>query len=77
MELNDKLIQFRTDKGGELYDPSYFQSTGIIRETTAAYTPQLQLKVWGCKAIVKVSEPKRKNLGERGVEYIVYRVCSS
>jgi len=28
------------------------------------------LKVWGCRAIVKVSEPKRKKLGERGIEFV-------
>ena len=27
-------------------------------------------KVWGCRAIVKVPEPKRKKLGERGIECI-------
>ena len=31
---------FRTDRGGEFYDPTYFQSVGIIHETTAPYTPQ-------------------------------------
>ena len=28
------------------------------------------LRVWGCRAIVKVPEPKRKKLGERGIECI-------
>jgi hypothetical protein len=28
------------------------------------------LKVWGCRAIVKVPEPKRKKLGERGIECV-------
>lgn len=28
------------------------------------------LKVWGCSAIMKVSEPKRKKLGERGIECV-------
>ncbi|GKA14639.1 zinc finger, CCHC-type containing protein [Tanacetum coccineum] len=27
-------------RGGEYYDPSYFQSVGIIHQTTAPYTPQ-------------------------------------
>ncbi|GJX41952.1 zinc finger, CCHC-type containing protein [Tanacetum coccineum] len=31
---------FRTDKGGEYMDTLYFQSVGIIHETTAPYTPQ-------------------------------------
>lgn len=28
------------------------------------------IKVWGCRAIVKVPEPKRKKLGERGIESV-------
>nr|GEU84510.1 hypothetical protein [Tanacetum cinerariifolium] len=28
------------DRGGEYYDPVFFQSVGIIHETTALYTPQ-------------------------------------
>ena len=28
------------DRGGEYYDPVYFQSTGIIHQTTTPYTPQ-------------------------------------
>ncbi|GJU95107.1 zinc finger, CCHC-type containing protein [Tanacetum coccineum] len=30
----------KTDRGGEYMDTLYFQSVGIIHETTAAYTPQ-------------------------------------
>ncbi|GKB56687.1 zinc finger, CCHC-type containing protein [Tanacetum coccineum] len=33
-----RIVQ--TDIGGEYYDPVYFQSTGIIHQTTAPYTPQ-------------------------------------
>ena len=124
----------RTDRGGEYYDPNYFETTGIIHQVTAPYTPQQNgvaerknrtltemvnamlsgsglskgfwgeamltachvlnrvpmkkgqitpyelwkkrkpnlnyLRVWGCRAIVKVPEPKRKKIGERGVECI-------
>ncbi|GJV48735.1 zinc finger, CCHC-type containing protein [Tanacetum coccineum] len=28
-----------TDRGGEYYDPRYFQSTGIVHQVTAPYTP--------------------------------------
>nr|KAJ0221579.1 hypothetical protein LSAT_V11C200099630 [Lactuca sativa] len=28
------------------------------------------LKVWGCRAVVRLTEPKRKTLGERGIDYI-------
>ena len=34
------IKRLRSDRGGEYYDPSYFQSTGIIHEVTAPYTPQ-------------------------------------
>ncbi|KAK2407746.1 secreted RxLR effector protein [Trifolium repens] len=121
----------RTDRGGEYYDPIFFQSVGIIHETTAPYTPQQNgvaerknralketvnamlsysglsegfwgeamltacyllnrvpnkrnkttpyelwykkrpnlhfLRVWGCRAVVRLSDPKRKTLGEKGV----------
>ncbi|GKB73902.1 zinc finger, CCHC-type containing protein [Tanacetum coccineum] len=111
---------------GEYYDPVYFQSTGIIHQTTAPYTPQQNgvakrkngtlkemvnsmlsysglsegfwgeamfymvnrtpnnnskqtpyeiwtkkipnltyLRVWGCRAVVRLTEPRMKNLGEK------------
>nr|GEY75333.1 zinc finger, CCHC-type [Tanacetum cinerariifolium] len=117
--------------GGEYYDPVYFQSTGIIHQTTAPYTPQengvaerknrtlkemvnsmlsyygrsegfwgevmltacfilnrtlnknskqtpyeiwtkkvpnlTYLEIWGCRAVVRLTEPKMKNLGEKGI----------
>ncbi|KAD3337350.1 hypothetical protein E3N88_32870 [Mikania micrantha] len=34
------IKHLRTDRGGEYYNPVYFQSTGIIHQTTAPYTPQ-------------------------------------
>ena len=128
------IKRFRSDRGGEFYDPKLFETTGIVHETTAPYTPQQNgvaerknrvltemvnallsnsglssgfwgealltachilnrvpqkrnkitpyelwnkrkpnlsyLRVWGCRAVVKVPEPKRKKLGERGVECI-------
>ncbi|GKA07000.1 zinc finger, CCHC-type containing protein [Tanacetum coccineum] len=36
----DDASRFKTDKGGEYMDTLYFQSVGIIHETTAPYTPQ-------------------------------------
>lgn len=30
----------RSDRGGEYYDPKYFESTGIIHEITTPYTPK-------------------------------------
>jgi transposase InsO family protein len=124
----------RTDRGGEYYDPLFFQSVGVIHETTAPYTPQQNgvaerknrvlkemvncmlsvsglsegfwgeamltacyilnrvpnkrnrvtpyelwhkrkpnlnyLKVWGCRVVVRLPEPKRKALGEKGIDCI-------
>jgi len=34
------IKRLRSDRGGEYYDPKYVQSTGIIHEVTAPYTPQ-------------------------------------
>ncbi|KAI3825040.1 hypothetical protein L1987_06515 [Smallanthus sonchifolius] len=136
VELSHGILikTLRTDRGGEYYDPTLFQSTGIIHQTTAPYTPQQNgvaerknrtlkemvnsllsysglsdgfwgeamltacyilnrtpnkrnkvtpyelwkgkppnlyyLKVWGCRAVVRLTEPKRKNLGERGIDCI-------
>ncbi|GJT54841.1 zinc finger, CCHC-type containing protein [Tanacetum coccineum] len=41
LQQNDLIKTLRTDRGGEYYDPVFFQSIGIIHETTAPYTPQL------------------------------------
>ncbi|GJY14530.1 zinc finger, CCHC-type containing protein [Tanacetum coccineum] len=38
--LHAKDEALDTDRGGEYYDPVFFQSVGIIHETTAPYTPQ-------------------------------------
>ena len=40
LEQNGLIKKLRTDRGGEYYDPVYFQSVGIIHETRAQYTPQ-------------------------------------
>lgn len=128
------IKRLRTDRGGEYYDPTFFENVGIVHEVTAPYTPQQNgiaerknrtlteminamlsksglskgfwgealltachvlnrvptkknsttpyelwkkrkpnlkyLRVWGCRAIVRVPDPKRKKLGEKGVECI-------
>jgi len=128
------IKRLRTDRGGEYIDQTYFQSVGIIHETTAPYTPQQNgiserknrvlkemvnsmlsysglsngfwgeaaltacyllnrvpnkrnkitpyelwnkkkpnlnyLRVWGCRAVVKLPDPKKKSLGERGIDCI-------
>jgi transposase InsO family protein len=134
LHKNDSIKVLRTDRGGEYYDPVYFQSTGIIHQTTAPYSPQQNgiaerknrtlkemvnsmlsysglsegfwgeamltacyilnrtpnkkskntpyelwhkkvpnlsyLRIWGCRAVVRLTEPKRKNLGEKGIDCI-------
>ena len=30
----------RSDRGGEYYNPSYFESTGIVHQVSTVYTPQ-------------------------------------
>ncbi|GJR12720.1 zinc finger, CCHC-type containing protein [Tanacetum coccineum] len=134
LQQNDLIKTLRTDRGGEYYDPVFFQSVGIIHETTAPYTPQQNgvaerknralkemvnsmlsysglsegfwgeamltacyllnrvpnkrnkttpyelwykkrpnlsfLRVWGCRAVVRLSDPKRKTLGEKGIDCI-------
>ena len=40
LQLNNSVKCLRTDRGGEYMNPQYFQSVGIIHETTAPYTPQ-------------------------------------
>ncbi|GJT22107.1 zinc finger, CCHC-type containing protein [Tanacetum coccineum] len=67
-------------KGVEYYDPVFFQSIGIIHETTAPYTPQqngvAERKNRALKemvismAIVRLPNPKRKTLGEKVIDYI-------
>ncbi|KAJ0599135.1 putative RNA-directed DNA polymerase [Helianthus annuus] len=128
------IKNLRADRGGEYYDPVYFQSTGIIHQTTAPYTPQQNcvserknrtlkemvnsmlsysglsegfwgeamltacyllnrvpnkkskvtphelfykkapnlshLRVWGCRVVVKLTEPKMRNIGERSIDCI-------
>ncbi|KAJ9538049.1 hypothetical protein OSB04_030782 [Centaurea solstitialis] len=40
LQLGVPVKCLRTDRGGEYMDPHFFQSVGIIHETTAPYTPQ-------------------------------------
>ncbi|GJY86272.1 zinc finger, CCHC-type containing protein [Tanacetum coccineum] len=134
LQQNDLIKILRMDKGGEYYDPLYFQFVGIIHATTTAYTSQQNgvferrnralkemvnsmlsysglsegfwgeamlmacyllnrvpnkrnkvtpyelwykkqpnfsyLRVWGCKAVVRLPKPKRKILGEKGIDWI-------
>nr|GFB56238.1 zinc finger, CCHC-type [Tanacetum cinerariifolium] len=99
LQRQDLIKVLHIDRGGEYYDPVYFQSTGIIHQTTAPYTPQqngvderknrtlkemvnsmlsysgLSAKFdlfedLGCRAVVRLTEPKMKNLDEKGIDCI-------
>ncbi|GJZ81836.1 zinc finger, CCHC-type containing protein [Tanacetum coccineum] len=61
---------FRTDRGGEYMDTLYFQSVGIIHETTAPYTPQQNGISERKNRGVKLPDLKLKTLGERDIECI-------
>ncbi|GJT45754.1 zinc finger, CCHC-type containing protein [Tanacetum coccineum] len=91
-ENHGKCTTFR---GGEYYDPIFFQSVGIIHETIAPCTPQLNVVAewknkalkkmvnfmlsysslsegfWGeAMVVVRLSDPKKKTLGEKGIDCI-------
>nr|GFA68913.1 zinc finger, CCHC-type [Tanacetum cinerariifolium] len=89
LQQNDLSKTLRTDRGGEYYDPVFFQSVGIIHETTASLhttakwnkaasyelwykkQPNLSfLRVWGCRAVVRLPDSKRKTLDEKGIDCI-------
>ncbi|GKA87608.1 zinc finger, CCHC-type containing protein [Tanacetum coccineum] len=67
LQQNDLVKTLRTDRGGEYYDPVFFQSVGIIHETTAPYTPQQQ--TWRFKAL---RYPKRKTLGLKRIRDAIF-----
>ncbi|GJW78488.1 zinc finger, CCHC-type containing protein [Tanacetum coccineum] len=80
LQQNDLIKTLRTDRGGEYYDPIFFQSIGIIHETIAPYTPQQNgvakrknralKEMVNSMAIVRLSNPKNKTLGEKGIDCI-------
>ncbi|GJX19439.1 zinc finger, CCHC-type containing protein [Tanacetum coccineum] len=98
LKCDTRIKCLRTDRGGEYYDPRYFQSTGIVHQVTAPYTlqqnacnilnrvpskrsiktpyelrkqrtPKLDyLRIWGCRAIVRLPESKKRKLEDKGIE---------
>nr|GEV89846.1 zinc finger, CCHC-type [Tanacetum cinerariifolium] len=130
LQRQDLIKVLRTNKGGEYYNPVYFQSTGIIHYPTTPYIPQqnrvaerknmtlkemvnsmlsysglsegfwgeacyilnralnknskqtpyeiwtkkvpnlTHLRIWGCRAVVRLTESKMKNLDEKGIDCI-------
>nr|GEY70177.1 zinc finger, CCHC-type [Tanacetum cinerariifolium] len=63
LQQESLIKRFRTDRGGEYIDTLYFQSVGIIHETTALYSTTK----W---TVVMLPDPKLKTLGEKGIECI-------
>ncbi|GJX78770.1 zinc finger, CCHC-type containing protein [Tanacetum coccineum] len=85
LQQNDLIKTLRTDRGGEYYDPVFFQYVRIIHETTAPYTPQqngvverknralkemVNSMIPNKRAVVRLPYPKRKTLGEKGIDCI-------
>ncbi|GJW84869.1 zinc finger, CCHC-type containing protein [Tanacetum coccineum] len=85
LQQGSLIKRFRTDRGGEYMDTLYFQSVGIIHETTAPYTPQqngiserknrvlkemVNSMLSYSGLIMRLPDPKLKTLGERGIECI-------
>nr|GEX78789.1 zinc finger, CCHC-type [Tanacetum cinerariifolium] len=134
LAIDENPEKYTTYRGGEYYDPVYFQSVGIIHETTAPYTPQQNgvaekknkalkeivnsmlsysglseglwgeamltachllnrvsnkwnktapyelwykkrpnlsfLRVWSCRAVVRLPDSKRKTLDEKSIDCI-------
>ncbi|GJY66167.1 zinc finger, CCHC-type containing protein [Tanacetum coccineum] len=80
LQQNDLIKTLRTDRGSEYYDPIFFQSVGIIHETTTPYTPQqngvVERKNRALKemvnsiAVVRLPGLKRKTLGKKGIDCI-------
>nr|GEW85284.1 hypothetical protein [Tanacetum cinerariifolium] len=109
LKCDTRIKCLRTDRGGEYYDPGYFQSRGFVHQVTPPYTPQQNgywgealltacyilnrvpskmsiktpyelwnqktpklyyFRIWGCRAIVRLPESKKRKLGDKGIECI-------
>ncbi|GJV82537.1 retrovirus-related pol polyprotein from transposon TNT 1-94 [Tanacetum coccineum] len=81
LKCDTRIKCLRTHRGGEYYDPTYFQSTGIVHQVTAPYTPQqngiaerknhtLMDMVNSMMAIVRLPESKKRKLGDKGIKCI-------
>ncbi|GJX04497.1 zinc finger, CCHC-type containing protein [Tanacetum coccineum] len=80
LQQNDLVKILRTDKGGEYYDPVFFQSIGIIHETIAPCTLQQNgvakrknkaiKEMVNSMDIVRLPDPKIKTLDEKGIDCI-------
>nr|GFB74696.1 zinc finger, CCHC-type [Tanacetum cinerariifolium] len=57
------LIHSDLCEGGEYYDPVDWKLTKKVPNLT-------YLRIWGCRAVVRLTKPKMKNLGEKGIDCI-------
>ncbi|GKA73387.1 zinc finger, CCHC-type containing protein [Tanacetum coccineum] len=71
LQQGSLIKRFWTNRGGGYMDTMYFQSIGIIHETTDPYTPQQNsISERKNRGSCKTRDPKLKTLGERGIECI-------
>ncbi|GJV79304.1 zinc finger, CCHC-type containing protein [Tanacetum coccineum] len=63
LQQGSLIKRFRTVRGGEYMDT--LTESRVLRKPNLNY-----LMVWGCKAVVRLPDPKLKNVGERGIECI-------
>ncbi|GJS59835.1 zinc finger, CCHC-type containing protein [Tanacetum coccineum] len=63
-----QIKRFRTDRGSEVPNK---RNRITLYELWTKRKPNLNyLRVWGCRAVVRLPDPKLKTLGERGIECI-------
>nr|KAJ0212853.1 hypothetical protein LSAT_V11C400198040 [Lactuca sativa] len=83
LHKNELIKVLHTNRGGEYYVLAMLTACYILNRTpnkqskNTSYelwckkVPNLSyLKVWGCRAVMSLTEPKRKTLGERGIDCI-------
>ncbi|GJW37639.1 zinc finger, CCHC-type containing protein [Tanacetum coccineum] len=76
LQQGSLIKRFRIDRGGEYMDTLYFQVPNKKNKITPyeLWTKRKQnlnyLRVWGCRAVVRLPDSKLKTLGEKGIECI-------
>ncbi|GJU70458.1 zinc finger, CCHC-type containing protein [Tanacetum coccineum] len=65
LQQGSLIKRFRTDRGG-----FSIKGTGLPLMNSGLKKNLNYLRVWGCKAVVRLPNPKLKTLGERGIECI-------
>ncbi|GJX43056.1 zinc finger, CCHC-type containing protein [Tanacetum coccineum] len=79
LQQESLIKRFKTDRGG--LSQGFWGEAMLIacyllnrvpnkRNRITPYENPNYLRVWGCKAVVRLPNPKLKNLGERGIECI-------